>query len=185
MKKINSNWSCTRRTFPNHTNHTNHSKAEMRTENIVAGISGNLPEMPATSKCVGCKCVGISDTFWHLQSDLTTKNFRNSAPVPGQWRLQNLHFSETLADVVNEESNATNDGVERRRREAGPGPLFGLRRRRREEKEITLRGQWLPKMCQTLDRTRVITYCICTRIMVYNGHLITATLGSLDFFEIF
>ena len=24
-----------------------------------------------------------------------------------------------------------------------------------------------------------------TRIMVYNGHLITATLGSLDFFEIF
>ena len=25
----------------------------------------------------------------------------------------------------------------------------------------------------------------CTRIMVYNGHLITATLGSLDFFEIF
>ena len=24
-----------------------------------------------------------------------------------------------------------------------------------------------------------------TRIMVYNGHLITATVGSLDFFEIF
>ena len=26
---------------------------------------------------------------------------------------------------------------------------------------------------------------ICTRIMVYNGHLITATLETIDFFEIF
>ena len=37
-------------------------------ENVVAGISD--------------RCVDIWDTFWHLQSDLKTKNPGNSAPVP-------------------------------------------------------------------------------------------------------